>query len=62
LAFVSVVGIGINNDLQILSIITNIVTNMNYLNVATTKISFLIDLNSLEGTIKLLHGGLSDYL
>jgi aspartate kinase len=62
LAFVSLVGIGINNDLQILSIITNLVTDMNYLNVATTKISFLIDLNSLEGTIKLLHGGLSDYL
>ena len=54
--------IGINNDLEILSIITNLVKDMDYLNVATTKISFLVNLNALELTIKLLHRGLQNYL
>ena len=62
LALVSVVGIGINNDLEILSIITNLVKDMDYLNVATTKISFLLDLTLLDPTIKSLHKGLENYL
>ena len=58
-ALISVVGIGINNDVNILNKITNIVgDDMLELSLSSTKISFVYPINKIESCIKLLHQAL----
>ncbi|MCF8462690.1 MAG: aspartate kinase [Rickettsiaceae bacterium] len=58
-ALISVVGIGINNDINILNTIINIVGDyMTELSLTSTKINFIYPLNKLESSIKLLHKAL----
>ena len=58
-ALISVVGIGINNDVNILNKITDIVgDDMFELSLSSTRISFIYPINKIESCIKLLHEAL----
>ncbi len=62
IALVSLVGIGINNDLRIVHKVLTFISNAQHLNVSTTKISFIVKLPDLEAVIKILHAQLFEYL